>query len=156
MLEIHYIAMRFSVGVGGWTTVTRIGNLMVGPPSIPIIGAGSHVLQGCMSHNYQPKDIVSCMESKRVVFIGDSNHAVSPFAGNGANMALMDGIDLATELCQAENLYAARASFDKRSMARSTRTVKSSHMVITIAHSSGWWLWFYKLFLHVLNLLMSF
>lgn len=64
--------MRFSVGVGGWTTVTRIGNLMVGPPSIPIIGAGSHVLQGCMSHNYQPKDIVSCMESKRVVFIGDS------------------------------------------------------------------------------------
>jgi 2-polyprenyl-6-methoxyphenol hydroxylase-like FAD-dependent oxidoreductase len=28
---------------------------------------------------------------ERVVFIGDSNHAISPFTGNEANMALMDG-----------------------------------------------------------------
>ncbi|KAK3052413.1 hypothetical protein LTR09_006623 [Extremus antarcticus] len=75
-----------------------------------------------------------------VVFIGDSNHAVSPFAGNGANIALMDGIDLATELCQTQGLFTARANFDKKSMARSTRTLKSSHVIITIAHSSGWWL----------------
>ncbi|ODQ70252.1 hypothetical protein LIPSTDRAFT_107393 [Lipomyces starkeyi NRRL Y-11557] len=33
-----------------------------------------------------------------VVFIGDSNHAVSPSAGNGANMALKDGWSLQSNL----------------------------------------------------------
>lgn len=30
-----------------------------------------------------------------IMFIGDSNHAINSFAGNRANMALMDGMELA-------------------------------------------------------------
>ena len=35
-----------------------------------------------------------------IIFIRDSNHAICPFAGNGANMTLCDAWDLAEQLCQ--------------------------------------------------------
>ena len=68
----------------------------------------------------------------------------------------MDGLDLADELCTAADIGTAIEAFDVKSMARSKRTVQSSHMVIWIAHSSGWRLWLWKVFLHFINFLMSF
>jgi 2-polyprenyl-6-methoxyphenol hydroxylase-like FAD-dependent oxidoreductase len=96
------------------------------------------------------------LTNKSVVFVGDSNHAVSPFAGNGANMALMDGVDLATALRESKDANAAIEAFDKSSMIRSKRTIASSHWAIAIAHSTGWRLALYKIFLHFINFLMSF
>jgi 2-polyprenyl-6-methoxyphenol hydroxylase-like FAD-dependent oxidoreductase len=96
------------------------------------------------------------LTNKSVVFVGDSNHAVSPFAGNGANMALMDGVDLATALRESKDANSAIEAFDKSSMIRSKRTIASSHWVIAIAHSTGWRLALYKIFLHFINFLMSF
>jgi 2-polyprenyl-6-methoxyphenol hydroxylase-like FAD-dependent oxidoreductase len=54
-----------------------------------------------------------------VIFIGDSNHTMSPFAGNGANMALMDGWELANELCKSNSLLAAVTTYGLLSLPRS-------------------------------------
>ena len=93
---------------------------------------------------------------KSVAFVGDANHAVSPFAGNGANMALMDGVDLATALRESHDAKTALVAFDKSSMIRSKRTITSSHWTIAIFHSAGWKLALYKILLHFINFLMSF
>jgi 2-polyprenyl-6-methoxyphenol hydroxylase-like FAD-dependent oxidoreductase len=89
-----------------------------------------------------------------VVFIGDSNHAMSPFAGNGANMALMDGIELAEQICKSESLGSALASYDELSIARSKSAIRISHWVIAIAHARGWKLALYLLLLRIVRLVM--
>lgn len=88
-----------------------------------------------------------------VVFIGDSNHAVSPFAGNGANLAMMDGWDLAEQMCKSSSLRAALVSYDRLSVPRARSTVKMSHMNITVGHSQGWRLFFYVLLLRLVRLI---
>jgi 2-polyprenyl-6-methoxyphenol hydroxylase-like FAD-dependent oxidoreductase len=72
-----------------------------------------------------------------VIFIGDANHAVSPFAGNGANLALSDGWDLAEQLCQTSSLDKAVAAYDKISYPRAVQTLKVSHQRINVAHLTG-------------------
>ncbi|GIJ92718.1 hypothetical protein Asppvi_001996 [Aspergillus pseudoviridinutans] len=83
----------------------------------------------------QPFDHVNVMPG--VIFIGDSNHAVSPFAGNGANLALQDGLNLAELLLSSNSLETAVNTYDKRAMPRAIKTLKSSHWRITIAHLTG-------------------
>ncbi|KAF4956392.1 hypothetical protein FSARC_11594 [Fusarium sarcochroum] len=72
-----------------------------------------------------------------VVFIGDSNHAVSPFAGNGANTALADGWDLAGFLLASDSIQSAIAAYDKVSVPRAQKTPTSSHWRISIANLQG-------------------
>lgn len=86
-----------------------------------------------------------------VVFLGDANHAVSPFAGNGANMALRDGWDLAESLVSAVELQEGVNEYDKRSMPRSLDTLKMSRWGITMAHSQGWRLWAFMCVMKVLG-----
>ncbi|KAF5702760.1 monooxygenase [Fusarium mundagurra] len=72
-----------------------------------------------------------------VVFIGDSNHAVSPFAGNGANTALADGWDLAGFLLASDSIENAVAAYDRVSVPRARKTLSSSHWRISIANLEG-------------------
>ncbi|KAK9423736.1 hypothetical protein SUNI508_13908 [Seiridium unicorne] len=82
-----------------------------------------------------------------VVFIGDANHAVSPFGGNGANLALRDGWDLANCLCQGNGLEQGVKEYDKLSGPRASATLSSSHHRIAMGHSTGVWYWvFHSLF----------
>lgn len=94
-----------------------------------------------------------------VVFIGDANHAVSPFAGkcsqgksshlnnadislgNGANMALMDSVSLSKALSEEGSIAEAIAAFDKESIVRCEKAWKTSHIVIRMIHATGIWLW---------------
>lgn len=62
--------------------------------------------------NAMERDPFKHKEGERVIFIGDANHAMCHFSGNGANMALMDGCDLAEQLCKASTLVAAVETYD--------------------------------------------
>lgn len=91
-----------------------------------------------------------------IVFIGDANHAVSPFAGNGANMALMDGWALAEQLCKHNTLTAALASYDAESLPRSRSVLKMSHRTIAMTHWTGWKLFMLTLVFKILNRFFKF
>ncbi|KAI0506652.1 putative monooxygenase [Xylaria bambusicola] len=95
------------------------------------------------------------LKAGSVVFIGDSNHAVSPFAGNGANLALKDGWDLAEQLCQSDNLTQAVMAYDKRSLPRAISTLKSSHWRIKVGHATGLGYWMYRLFFTLAGTMMK-
>lgn len=71
-----------------------------------------------------------------VVFIGDSNHAFSPLAGNGANVALKDGYDMAEQLYKASSMEDAVSQFDRESVPRALRTLDRSHERIASAHTT--------------------
>ncbi|UNI16113.1 hypothetical protein JDV02_002582 [Purpureocillium takamizusanense] len=82
-----------------------------------------------------------------VVFLGDSNHAVSPFAGNGANLALKDGWDLASRLCAAGSLDEAVTAYDALALPRARRTLKTSRDRIAMGHWTGWRYWRFRIVL---------
>ncbi|KAF2209561.1 hypothetical protein CERZMDRAFT_46812 [Cercospora zeae-maydis SCOH1-5] len=81
------------------------------------------------------------IESEPVVFIGDASHAVSPFAGNGMNMAIMDGYSLSKALCNASSIAEAVKEFDKESLPRCTKAWRISHVVMRVFHVKGIILW---------------
>lgn len=83
------------------------------------------------------------LETLPVVFIGDSNHAVSPFAGYGANLAICDGWDLAENLCKKGSLKSAVAGYDEASVPRAARIVQSSRKRLKMGHSTGWRYWIF-------------
>lgn len=73
-----------------------------------------------------------------VIFLGDSNHALSPFAGVGANLALVDGWDLASQICKQNSLGEAVKAYDDLSVPRAARHVKRSRRMLKTAHHTGW------------------
>jgi len=91
-----------------------------------------------------------------VIFIGDSNHAVSPFAGNGANLAFSDACDLSEALLDATCLEDAVKAYDRKSVPRAAAVIKQSHTTIWMSHSAGWIWWICKNTLRVLGWLIKF
>jgi 2-polyprenyl-6-methoxyphenol hydroxylase-like FAD-dependent oxidoreductase len=89
-----------------------------------------------------------------VVFIGDANHAVSPFSGNGANMAMLDGWDLAEQFARNISMDTALETYDGRSMPRSTSAVRQSHWAIDMMHATGLKLAVYRALLWLVGLVM--
>ena len=88
---------------------------------------------------FNAKDMVPFRNHGSVIFIGDAQHAMSPFAGNGANMAIMDGYQLADQLVHAKNIHTAIKSYDDLSIPRSTTAINMSRRSISIGHSQGIW-----------------
>lgn len=87
-----------------------------------------------------------------VVFIGDSNHALSPFAGFGANLALSDACDLAEQLCQShESLARAVEAYDQISEPRARRIWTESRKNLRAGHSTGARYWLFVCLLCVGN-----
>ena len=83
------------------------------------------------------------MSSIPAIFIGDANHALSPFAGYGANLALADGWDLADVLCRADDLETAVGWYDDKSVPRAENVLKRSRKMLRMGHSEGLRLWLF-------------
>ncbi|SPJ81888.1 uncharacterized protein FTOL_09293 [Fusarium torulosum] len=77
------------------------------------------------------------MVKRGVVFIGDSNHAVSPFAGFGANLALSDAWDLAEQLCRSSSMAYAIAAYDELSVPRARKILEGSRERLKMGHRKG-------------------
>ncbi|TPX09046.1 uncharacterized protein E0L32_001693 [Thyridium curvatum] len=75
------------------------------------------------------------------ILIGDANHAMSPFSGSGANMALMDAVALAGQLARCADLRAAIDAFDAESAPRSQKAIDFSWWVIRGIHARGVVFW---------------
>ncbi|KAL2176124.1 uncharacterized protein P884DRAFT_261084 [Thermothelomyces heterothallicus CBS 202.75] len=86
-----------------------------------------------------------------VVFIGDSNHAVSPFAGYGASLALKDGWDLAQKLTAANSVVDAVRKYDAVSVPRATKVLATSRSRIKWGHSTGLMFFLWRGFLKALG-----
>ena len=102
-------------------------------------------LETLMLRNYSDKDPfehwTGSLKGMNVVFLGDANHAVTPFAGAGACLALSDGWDLAEQLVKNERLEAALKAYDELSIPRAKKILKFSHFTIRFGHAKGWWTW---------------
>ena len=88
---------------------------------------------------FNANDLTPFHNHGSVIFIGDAQHAMSPFAGNGANMAIMDAYQLAQQLFHSNDLPTAIQSYDQMSIPRSTSAIQMSHRSISIGHSQGIW-----------------
>ncbi|VUC36279.1 unnamed protein product [Clonostachys rosea] len=115
---------------------TQIGQMLKGPFPEMIKATDPSTVFVIPARDKQPF-VHDDKSLTNIVFIGDSNHAVSPFAGNGANLALKDGWDLAVKLWEHQTIHEAVQSYDKLAFPRAITTLKSSHQRMGIAHSTG-------------------
>jgi 2-polyprenyl-6-methoxyphenol hydroxylase-like FAD-dependent oxidoreductase len=86
---------------------------------------------------FNAKDMIPFRNYGSVIFIGDAQYAMSPFADNGANMAIIDGYQLADQSIHSKDLNAAIKSYDDLSIPRSKSAINMSHRSIALGHSQG-------------------
>jgi 2-polyprenyl-6-methoxyphenol hydroxylase-like FAD-dependent oxidoreductase len=68
---------------------------------------------------------------------------VTPFAGNGANLAITDAWDLATKLCESTSFSDAMEEFDELVIPRAKAVLDQSHLLAVAVHSQGWKFWIF-------------
>jgi 2-polyprenyl-6-methoxyphenol hydroxylase-like FAD-dependent oxidoreductase len=79
-------------------------------PAVELIGAGELELAADNTHDLEHVEV---WHRKSMIVIGDAAHAPSPTSGQGASMAIEDGIVLARELRDERSIPDAFARYEK-------------------------------------------
>jgi 2-polyprenyl-6-methoxyphenol hydroxylase-like FAD-dependent oxidoreductase len=72
-----------------------------------------------------------------VTLAGDAAHLMSPFAGEGANIALIDGADLAREILADPDLESALAQYEKTMFPRGAKAAAQSRKGLDMMFVNG-------------------
>ncbi|KAG0022361.1 hypothetical protein BGZ81_008556 [Podila clonocystis] len=101
-----YILQQFPDWIDKYTDLVRLGTEMIPRPIYAL-------------------DPAHAWETVRgITLVGDAAHLMSPFAGEGANLALLDGLQLGQALVrvveeEGQDLFAVQEAFEKTMLARS-------------------------------------
>jgi 2-polyprenyl-6-methoxyphenol hydroxylase-like FAD-dependent oxidoreductase len=90
-------------------------------PAAELIGASEHVFAGWNTYDFPT---VPTWHRDRMVIIGDAAHATSPSAGQGASMALEDGVALALALRDRPSVESAFGTYEAQRRERVERVVE--------------------------------
>jgi 2-polyprenyl-6-methoxyphenol hydroxylase-like FAD-dependent oxidoreductase len=105
--------------------------------------------------NNRDKQPFNHASDTKVLYIGDSNHAVSPFSGSGANLALGDGLDLAEALCTTASIAEAVRIYDAKAVPRSRQIINASHYLIAVISATGWMHSLYMFLFRILSFVLK-
>jgi 2-polyprenyl-6-methoxyphenol hydroxylase-like FAD-dependent oxidoreductase len=72
-----------------------------------------------------------------VTLVGDAAHLMSPFAGEGANLAMIDGADLARELLRHTDVEEAIAAYEQKMFPRGAKSAASSATSLDTMFADG-------------------
>ncbi|PRY39754.1 2-polyprenyl-6-methoxyphenol hydroxylase-like FAD-dependent oxidoreductase [Umezawaea tangerina] len=72
-----------------------------------------------------------------VTLVGDAAHLMSPFAGEGANIALIDGADLAREVLAGPDLEASLTRYEKAMFPRGAKSAAGSQKGLDMLFVDG-------------------
>ena len=109
-------------------------------PKFQKVIEGSNMSDLLSLGGFYDKDPAHKARIQSVVLLGDAAHPMSPFRGEGANMAMLDALVLADALLnRGTTLEGALSSYEREMLQRSRNYVLLSRNAAREMHSRNWW-----------------
>lgn len=86
---------------------------------------------------YYDRDPVASARAGRVVLLGDAAHPMTPFRGQGANMAMLDAASLARTLADSADIDASLSAFEREMLTRTRPHVLTSRKAAVDYHAGS-------------------